>query len=54
MLLYADPDATGRMNYQQFEVLMENMKRKQLEENDADALGAFVSLGGPEDGSEHI
>ena len=50
MLAFADPEFTGRMTYQQFEHLMDQMKRQQREHNDADALGAYIALGGDEDG----
>ena len=50
MLAFADPEFTGRMTSQQFEHLMDQMKREQREHNDADALGAYIALGGDEDG----
>ncbi len=50
MLALADPEATGKMTYTQFEHIIDQMKRQQRAQNDEDALGAYIALGGDEDG----
>ena len=54
MLAFADPEETGKMTYRQFEFVIDQMKRQQREQNDDDALGAYIALGGDEDGGGNI